>query len=248
MKVKEYFDALAPDLDTLAWDADTAPWAAWAWRVIRDEVGPADGSLIVDLGAGTGKTLLGLTRFARGARFVGVDFSAEMIRCARSKDYGGAAIDFRVCRIDRLRLPPSSVDVFVSAGTFHHIKNKRVVLTQLAAMLRPGGKFINADIFKPVARYRREHEWLRQTHPEAAAEHDRVLRQFQWIYDRDRSHPREFHTDPYEFRHMLEDAGLGPARVYVSLHPTYTVVVGCKWAHPTSRVGRGRRRRQGVAP
>ena len=52
MKVKEYFDKLAADLDSLAWNVGTAPWADWAWGVVEEEVGPPTGRFIVDLGAG----------------------------------------------------------------------------------------------------------------------------------------------------------------------------------------------------
>jgi ubiquinone/menaquinone biosynthesis C-methylase UbiE len=228
MKVKEYFDSVAKNFDALAGNVGVAPWADWAWHIIAKEVGKASGCLIVDLGCGTGLTLLNLLRFTSGARFLGVDFSEEMICKAREKDYGGSEVEFRVTRIDRLRLSPHSVDHFVSFGTFHHIRNKARVLKNLSGMLRPGGKFVNADLFRLGGTYLAELQELRRLHPEATAQNDRKREELQWIYDRDRSHPREFHTDPYEFKKLLEDAGIGPARVHVSLQPGFALVVGEK--------------------
>jgi ubiquinone/menaquinone biosynthesis C-methylase UbiE len=228
MRVKEFFDQHAKDIDTLGWDADTAPWARWAWEVIEAEVGCAPARFIVDLGCATGRTIRNLTRFTPGASFLGVDFSEEMIRRARTKDYGGASVEFSIIRIDQLRLPPESVDVFLSFGTFHHVKNKTRVFQMLFQMLRPGGKFVNADIFEPRERYLAEMRDLRHRNPEAAAENDRIREQFQWLYDRDEAHPKEFHTDPYEFQELLESAGFRHAAVHVSLQPGFAVVAGRK--------------------
>ena len=86
--------------------------------------------------------------------------------------------------------------------------------------------------------YLAEMETLRRRNPDAAAENDRKREEFQWIYDRDLSHPREFHTDPYEFKQLLEGVGIGPAAVHVSLQPGFAVVVGRKPA--AARNGNGR--------
>lgn len=228
MRVREYFDSLASDFDDLASKMGDAPWVDWAWRIAAEEVGEASGCFIVDLGAGTGITILNLLRFTRGARFLGIDFSEEMIRRARQKDFGNTAVELRVMRIDELDLPALSVDYFVSYGTFHHIRNKARVIKSLSRMLRSGGKLVNIDLFRQGRRYLAEMQQLRWSNPEAAAENDRKRQEFQWIYDRVRSHPREFHTDPYEFKQLLKDAGIGPARVHVSLQPGFAVVVGHK--------------------
>lgn len=228
MKVKEYFDSVAKDFDGLAGKVGVAPWVDWAWRVVAKEIGKASGCLIVDLGCGTGLTILNLLRFTSGARFLGVDFSEEMIRKARDKGYGGAVVEFRVTRIDQLQMSPYSVDHFISYGTFHHIQNKARVLKSLSGMLRPGGKFVNIDLFRLSGAYLAEIQELRRLDPKATAKNDKKREELQWIYDRDRSHPREFHTDPYEFKKLLENAGLGRARVHVSLEPGFALVVGEK--------------------
>jgi hypothetical protein len=48
------------------------------------------------------------------------------------------------------------------------------------------------------------------------------------MYDSDLVHPREFHLDPYQFKDLLENAGLRSAKVHVSLQPGFAVVVGKK--------------------
>ena len=228
MRVKEFFDRLAEDFDSLVSIVDTAPWARWAWRVAEKEIGKASGCFIVDLGTGTGLTVLNLLRFTHNATFLSIDFSPNMIRKARAKNYGGASVEFRVQRIDQLRLPPHSVDHFVSYGTFHHIQNKVRIIRNLSTMLKPGGKFVNIDLFRPGSLYLAQMEKLRRANPAAAAENDRRREELQWIYDCDLAHPREFHVDPYQFRDLLDNAGLSPAKVHVSLQPGFAVVVGTK--------------------
>lgn len=224
MKTKEYFDQFAAKLDCLAWNVDTAPWADWAWEIVEQEISTAERCRIVDLGTGTGSCIENLVRFTRDASFLGVDFSEEMIRRARRKKYEGAEVEFTVCRLDKLKLPTESIDYFISSGTFHHIKNKLRVLTNLASMVKPGGKFINMDQFRPGEAYHKEMMDLRSRRPREAAANDRVREKFQWIYDQDTGHPIEFAVDPYEFRDMAERCGFDSGTVFVSLQPGFAVV------------------------
>ena len=69
---------------------------------------------------------------------------------------------------------------------------------------------------------------FRQENPEAAREDDEAFEKIKWIYEQATQHPIEFHTDPYEFRHMLKKAGFQTGVVHVSFHPNYTVIVGKK--------------------
>jgi len=225
MKTKAYFDEFARKLDALAWNVDTAPWAKWAWGIVEQEVGTAERQVIVDLGTGTGAGIQTMLRFTSNARFIGVDFSEQMIRRARRKSYPGAVdVRFIVSRLDRLHLPAKSVDVTVSSGTFHHIKNKCRVVAGIIRMLKPGGKFINIDHFRAGPRYQKEVNALRRKNPQLAAANDEARAAVQWIYDQDRNHPMEFHTDPYEFARMLERSGFICSTVHVAVQPGYAVV------------------------
>jgi ubiquinone/menaquinone biosynthesis C-methylase UbiE len=227
MRTLPFFDRFARELDERAWNADTAPWAAEAWRSVEEELGSCEGSLVVDLGTGTGAAIEVMRRFAPRARYLGVDFSEEMIARARRKFVRtGAPVEFLRCRIDALRLAPCSVGHFVSQGTFHHVKNKARVLGQLLEMLAPGGKLVNLDHFIVRGRYARELDTLRRARPTAAARNDAVRASFQWLYDEDVDHPVEFHTDPYEFAALMRRTGFQELRVHPTLQPGYAVVVG----------------------
>lgn len=110
-----------------------APWAPRA--------------LVLDLACGAGRHAAELERL--GARVVGLDLSPSMLRRARLRVTGALVRgDMRV-----LPFRPASfalaVNLFTSFGYFRDDGEHRLVLKQVAAMLRPGGRFVldylNAD-------------------------------------------------------------------------------------------------------
>lgn len=230
MKIKEYFDRLAKKYDKDAWGIENAPWVEWGWEVLRKEVGRAESCLIVDLGTGTGNAILGLMKTTKNSRFIGIDISKGMVNEARKKfkKMGAENVKLIISHLDKLKLPENSVDFFVSGGTFHHVKNKEMVLRNLFGMLKSGGKLINVDQFKPGKIYREEVEKLRERCPEKTRENDRVYRMFEEKIEEDKHHPIEFHTDPYEFKNILERTGFIECKVFVSLQPNFSVVAGRK--------------------
>ncbi|NIP40463.1 MAG: methyltransferase domain-containing protein [Candidatus Aenigmarchaeota archaeon] len=241
MKTEKYFDDLAKKYDKKAWGVENAPWVKWGWRVIRKEVGRARNSLIVDLGTGTGNVILELLKTTRDSEFIGVDISRGMIKEARKKfkKMGLKNVKLMVSHLDRLKLPENSVDFFVSGGAFHHIKNKEKVIRNLFRMLKPEGKIINADQFKPGKVYRKEVEKLRERYPESAKVNDRIYREFMKKLEQDKRHPREFHITPYEFREILRKTGFVGCRVFLSLQPNFSVVAGKKPRGKTRYRGKG---------
>jgi len=229
VKAERYFDSISKKYDK-GWGIENAPWVEWAQEITRKEVGKAENCLIVDLGTGTGNVILNLMKSAKNAEFIGVDISRGMLSEASEKFKSMDAKNVRlmVSRLDKLKLPENSVDFFVSGGAFHHIRDKERVLRNVFGMLKPGGKFINVDQFEPGKKYREESEKLRKTYPEKTKENDMAFRRFMKIFEQDKGHPIEFHTDPYEFKGMLEKTGLVECKVFVSLQPDFSVVVGRK--------------------
>ena len=90
----------------------------WLDLVARD-ARPAQGSLIVDVGCGTGRFCEPLAeRFA--ARVMGVDPSEQMLEVARKKTSSGR-VEFRRASADALPLDPASADVVFLSMVFHHL-------------------------------------------------------------------------------------------------------------------------------
>lgn len=109
---------------------------------VADEVALPPGSVVVEIGVGTGN----LTRelLARGYRVIGVEPSREMRQQAKRKL---PDLDLRDGDFLHLPLSDERVAAFVSTYAFHHLtdEEKETALTQMAARLAPGGKVVFAD-------------------------------------------------------------------------------------------------------
>jgi len=108
--------------------------------------GIAAGS-ILELGVGTGETASVVLAVHPAARLTGIDESEPML--ARARDRFPAA-DLRVQRLED-PLPSGTYDLVVSALTVHHLDaaGKAGLFRRVRDRLRPGGRFILADVVIP---------------------------------------------------------------------------------------------------
>lgn len=97
---------------------------------------PKPGENILDLGCGTGDLTNEI--FQSGARVIGADFSAEMIRTAKTKF---PAIEFRQAdaRIMNFDL---KFDAIFSNAALHWIKEKEKVIRQMHLILKEKGRIV----------------------------------------------------------------------------------------------------------
>jgi tRNA (cmo5U34)-methyltransferase len=102
---------------------------------------------VLELGTGTGETALRVLARQPGASWVGVDASEAMLRRARERLPDA---DLRVARLED-PLPTGPFDLAVSALAVHHLRApaKRDLFGRVAAVLRPGGRFVLADLVVP---------------------------------------------------------------------------------------------------
>jgi tRNA (cmo5U34)-methyltransferase len=121
---------------------------------IQDLVAEAGAGLeaerILDLGAGTGETALRVLERQPRAAIVLVDASERMLRAARTALPAARIEAVRVQRLEAA-LPPGPFDLVVSALAIHHLTSadKRDLFGRIAAVLRPGGRFVLADVVVP---------------------------------------------------------------------------------------------------
>lgn len=104
-------------------------------------------SEILELGVGTGETARRVLERHAGARLTGIDSSPEMLGRAREALPGA---DLRVGRLED-PLPAGPFDLVVSALAVHHLdgEGKRELFRRVAAVVRPGGRFVLADVVVP---------------------------------------------------------------------------------------------------
>lgn len=110
---------------------------------------------VVDLGCGNGGLALLLAELGRmPAQYVGLDLLEERIAAARSAIPWG---EFVVGSADRLPVPDGTADVVVMATLLSSLREpflQEAVATEIARVLRPGGRLVVYDIRYPSPRNR----------------------------------------------------------------------------------------------
>ena len=128
-------------------------------------------SKILELGVGTGETARRVLAAHRDARLVGIDESESMLAAA------GLDADLRVSRLED-PLPEGQFDLVVSCLAVHHLDaaGKRDLFGRVAEALRPGGRFVLADVVVPE----REEDAVTPTTP-GYDRPDRLDDQLDWL-------------------------------------------------------------------
>lgn len=111
---------------------------------------PVDASDLLDIGSGTGR----LTAMCRAAlpevRIVGIDPAPSMVEQATAKFADDPLASFAGGVVEDLsQFADGSFDVVISSFALHHLELEtyKVAAGELFRVLRPGGRFINADQF-----------------------------------------------------------------------------------------------------
>lgn len=104
------------------------------------------GDYILDLGCGRGyqtKMLADLT--GDFGKAFGVDITPAMIKKA-SEEYGQSNLEFMIGDIHQLPIASDSIDLVTSNCVINHSTCKEKVYSEIFRTLKPGGRFIIADI------------------------------------------------------------------------------------------------------
>lgn len=108
-----------------------------------------EGETVLDLGSGGGiDVLLSAQRVGPTGFAYGLDMTDEMLELARrnAAAAGATNVEFRQGRIEAIPLPDASVDVVISNCVVDLSTDKGAVLTEIARVLRPGGRIGISDV------------------------------------------------------------------------------------------------------
>jgi demethylmenaquinone methyltransferase / 2-methoxy-6-polyprenyl-1,4-benzoquinol methylase len=144
--VEAMFDRIAARYDLMNRIMTFGMDRAWRRRAVSTLELTA-GCVVVDLACGTGD--LSMEAAKSGARVIGVDFAAKMLRRARTK---AAGLD--LVRADALRLPmrEGCCDAVVSGFAVRNFVNLQSILMECARVLKAGGRIALLEVDTPPSR------------------------------------------------------------------------------------------------
>jgi arsenite methyltransferase len=109
----------------------------------------ADGETVLDLGSGGGiDVILSAKRVGPSGLAYGLDMTDEMLALARrnAEEAGVENVIFLKGMIEQVPLPTESVDVVISNCVINLSTDKAAVLTEIARVLKPGGRVGVSDV------------------------------------------------------------------------------------------------------
>jgi SAM-dependent methyltransferase len=114
------------------------------------------GEKVLDVGCGTGTLAIEVQRrVGATGRVFGVDPGTRQIARARSKAARrNLPTEFQIGVIEHLEFPDQTVDVVLNTLMMHHLPDdlKRQGFSEIARVLKPGGRLVIADFERPEKR------------------------------------------------------------------------------------------------
>jgi ubiquinone/menaquinone biosynthesis methyltransferase len=151
--VTPMFDLIAPRYDDFTRLFSFGMDAGWK-REALDAVGGTmrDEARMLDLACGTGDLAFALAARHPRATITGLDASERMLLAAqarRERDAAGARVRFVLGDIGALPCPDDSVDVVTAGYALRNVPDWRVGIAEIARVLRPGGRLVTLDFYRP---------------------------------------------------------------------------------------------------
>jgi len=108
------------------------------------------GTIVLDVGVGTGFLALGAARaVGKTGKVIGVDLSEAMLNKAKenlSKRGLANRVEFRIGDAENVPLEDDSVDVVIGNMILHHCPDPQRAIREMTRVLKPGGKLVVSDL------------------------------------------------------------------------------------------------------
>ena len=144
-RIEEMFSRLVPHYDRM--NRLMTGGRDGPWRTLAVEASQPQGSVVLDVGSGTGDLSAEFRRQGAG-QVLGFDVSASMLARAEEK-FGRDGIDWLQGDALRLPFPDESFDVVGSAFVMRNLPDLAGSFAEMARVLTPGGRLVGLDITHP---------------------------------------------------------------------------------------------------
>jgi ubiquinone/menaquinone biosynthesis C-methylase UbiE len=128
-----------------------------AWTKLIGSYCPGAGSIILDMGAGTGMFATAMARWLPARAVAGIDPSAAMLAQARQAA-APPGVHYAAGAAEAIPARHQVFDLALLSRVIHHLPDRRACAGELARVLRPGGTAVIRTTFRsnldaPVYRY-----------------------------------------------------------------------------------------------
>jgi demethylmenaquinone methyltransferase / 2-methoxy-6-polyprenyl-1,4-benzoquinol methylase len=159
-RVRGVFDSVASKYDVMNDVLSMGLHRAWkAYTVAVAAVQP--GMQVLDIAGGTGDLALAFAQRAGSqGRVVLTDINEAMLRQGRDRALdAGLVLPTAVCDAERLPFPSASFDLASVAFGLRNMTHKERALTEMARVLRHGGRLLVLEFSKPAAALQVPYDW-----------------------------------------------------------------------------------------
>jgi demethylmenaquinone methyltransferase / 2-methoxy-6-polyprenyl-1,4-benzoquinol methylase len=131
-------------------------------RAMIDRVTPVGQGVVLDVASGTAGVAMQLAR-RTGAHVAGVDLTEQMLRRGR-RNVSAAGLGGRIAlacgRAEQLPFPDASFDALTFTYLLRYVDDPRATLTELARVVKPGGRVASLEFCCPPSAGWRAAWWL----------------------------------------------------------------------------------------
>ena len=228
-RVRDVFDSVAARYDIMNDLMSLGAHRAWkAFALARTGLRP--GNTALDIAAGTGDLTAGLVRQVGSTGHVfHTDINAAML--AKGSDRlldQGMGVNVTTMQVNAEHLPfqACTMNCVIIGFGLRNVTDKSAALTEMARVLKPGGRVLVLEFSKPVLK------WLRRLHETYTFKVLPVLGKlvaddeasYRYLAESIRMHP-----DQETLRDMMQDAGLEDCRYHNLSGGIVTLHIGYKY-------------------
>ncbi len=120
-------------------------------KLLAATAGPAPGSVVADIGAGSGFMAQHFAELVGSeGKVYAVDINATMMKhlAEAAAEAGLDNLETVVCSEKSVDLPPNSIDLAFICDTYHHFEYPRNTMSSIHEALRPGGQVVLVDFHR----------------------------------------------------------------------------------------------------